>query len=304
MPTLYLTRGIPGSGKSTHALKWHAESPTTRALSNRDDLRESMFPNYSFVAGHEREKIVTHIQHAQVKAFLNEGYDVMVHDCNLKAAYVQDWYRLCDDVQFVDFPLSLETAIQQNENRAASGGRDVPNEVIRDFYDRYTRKGNLPPIPQRKVVANEGVFPPYVYDPALPNAIIVDIDGTLANHEGIRHPHDTSLYHLDKVHMDIAHLVDILTDAGYRIIVTSGRAEEYREVLVKWLIDNDIYVDEIHMRHAEADRREDSIVKNELYETEIKGRYNVSYILDDRNRVVAMWRKKGMRVLHVQDGDF
>jgi tRNA uridine 5-carbamoylmethylation protein Kti12 len=300
MPTLYLTRGIPGSGKSTYAHKWQAESPETRVLSNRDDLRDSMFTGKQ--SNHEREKIVTLVQQEQVRSALAAGLDVMVHDTNLAARFVQEWYKFSDDVQFVDFLIDLKQALMHNDWRAIAGGRDVPDEVITSFYDRYTPKGKLPEIPEREP---EPIFPPYVYDPALTNAVLVDIDGTLANNKGIRNPYDTSLYHLDTVHEDIAHLVDILTNDGYRIIVVSGRDEEYRDVLVKWLNDHNIYVDEIHMRPTEkGHKREDSVIKNELYETKIKGRYNVSYILDDRNRVVKMWRSKGMRVLHVQDGDF
>ena len=43
MPTLHLTRGIPGSGKSTFAKQWVQEDPEGRVRINRDDLRGMMF---------------------------------------------------------------------------------------------------------------------------------------------------------------------------------------------------------------------------------------------------------------------
>lgn len=39
MNTLTITRGLPGSGKSTWAKAWTAADPTCRARVNRDDLR-------------------------------------------------------------------------------------------------------------------------------------------------------------------------------------------------------------------------------------------------------------------------
>ena len=41
---IILARGIPGSGKSTWARAWVAESPETRIRINYDDLRNMMGP--------------------------------------------------------------------------------------------------------------------------------------------------------------------------------------------------------------------------------------------------------------------
>lgn len=54
----------------------------------------------------------------------------------------------------------------------------------------------------------------------------------------------------------------------------------------------------------EGDERKDSIVKQEIYEKYIKDRYNVRFVLDDRNQVVDMWREVGLKVLQVAPGDF
>lgn len=302
MPTLHLTRGIVASGKSTFAIEWYKESPTTRALSNRDDLRASMFPDNPGILGHEGEKLITKTQHAQISAALNSGLDVMIHDTNLRAANVKELMRLSDDVEFHDFPIDLYEAKLRNAQRAVNGGRFVPESVIESMYQRFTPKGKLPPVPERHDKADM-VFQPYVFDPKLRSAVIFDIDGTLASHEGVRHPHDTTKYLDDNLHHDIAGLHKLLVERGFPILIVSGRDEAYRDVLVQWLAKHGIYWDEIHMR-PEGDTREDSIIKNELYETKIKGRYNIRYIFDDRSRVIRMWRAKGMRVLQVADGEF
>lgn len=59
------------------------------------------------------------------------------------------------------------------------------------------------------------------------------------------------------------------------------------------------------MRKA-GDKRNDAIVKQEIWENDISGsgRFDVFFVLDDRNRVVEMWREQGLKVLQVAEGDF
>ena len=61
---------------------------------------------------------------------------------------------------------------------------------------------------------------------------------------------------------------------------------------------------QLFMRPA-GDTRDDRIVKREIYEREIKGKYNVLWVLDDRNKVVDMWRRElGLTCLQVAEGNF
>ena len=52
------------------------------------------------------------------------------------------------------------------------------------------------------------------------------------------------------------------------------------------------------------DFRKDAIVKTELFDAHIRGRYEVLFVLDDRNQVVEMWRVMGLPCLQVAAGDF
>ena len=54
----------------------------------------------------------------------------------------------------------------------------------------------------------------------------------------------------------------------------------------------------------EGDTRKDAILKREIYEREIRNRYNVAYVLDDRDQTVRVWRDLGLTCLQVADGDF
>lgn len=134
-----------------------------------------------------------------------------------------------------------------------------------------------------------------------PIAVICDIDGTLA-HMVNRGPYDPTKY-LDDVRDDlVAWAFDALSVGAVRIIM-SGRDEDYRADTELWLKRNEIEFDQLYMRPS-GDKRNDAIVKQELYEAHVKDVYDVRCVLDDRNRVVDMWRANGLKVLQVADGDF
>ena len=48
----------------------------------------------------------------------------------------------------------------------------------------------------------------------------------------------------------------------------------------------------------------DAIIKMALFESYIRSKYDVEFVLDDRNQVVKMWRSLGLKCLQVQEGDF
>ena len=87
------------------------------------------------------------------------------------------------------------------------------------------------------------------------------------------------------------------------IIVLTGRDGSCKQLTIDWLTDNGIVYDEIYTR-AEGDERKDSIIKRELFDNHIRGRYNVEFVLDDRNQVVEMWRQMGLKCLQVAEGNF
>lgn len=78
---LIVTRGLPGSGKSTAAQAWVEEIPTRRARVNRDDLR-IMLHGRRF-GGKWQEDAVTAAQQAAIAALLDQQISVIVDDTNL-----------------------------------------------------------------------------------------------------------------------------------------------------------------------------------------------------------------------------
>jgi hypothetical protein len=85
----------------------------------------------------------------------------------------------------------------------------------------------------------------------------------------------------------------------------SGRDEGAgRAITEEWLHKHAaVPVTYLYMRPA-GDTRPDEIVKRELYFQHVDMAYNVEFVLDDRNKVVDMWRELGLPCLQVAEGAF
>ena len=134
-------------------------------------------------------------------------------------------------------------------------------------------------------------------------AIICDLDGTLAD---IKHrdPFDASACLDDAVNKPIKNLINQYFNAGYKVIILSGRMDKYKKISEQWLLENNIHYNKCYLRKT-GDGRKDSIIKKEIYLKDIMPRYSIEFILDDRNQVVDMWRKELKLVcFQVNYGDF
>lgn len=295
MTTLTVTRGIPASGKTT----W-AQAQNTPTVC-RDDLRKSVFGlQCKGVLGRTAEATITTLQESMVRDLLKNGSDVIVADMNLRAAYVRRWQKIALELgaEFVvkDFPITLDEALSRNANRTDS----VPENVIRDLHRKF---GDLRPV---DLSLNENSVRVRQYTPLTdkPRAVIVDIDGTVANLDG-RDPYDYSDAVLnDKPRKNIIELVNTLSDAGYAILFVSGRkAMCYWDTWV-WLARHTEVVSFALYMRRDGDNRRDRHVKYEIFDNDIRDNYNVAFVLDDRKQVVDMWRELGLDCLQVAEGNF
>ncbi|MBI4002758.1 MAG: polynucleotide kinase [Nitrospira defluvii] len=134
--------------------------------------------------------------------------------------------------------------------------------------------------------------------------VLRDIDGTIAL-RGDRAPHDHDMSIEDGVNWPVVKVCDALQAVGLEVLLMSGRDEKYRGVTEYWLNWHNIFPYRMHliMRPAKDDRA-DEIVKREMYEKYIRGQYDVVAVLDDRAKVVAMWRELGLTCLQVAEGNF
>ena len=153
----------------------------------------------------------------------------------------------------------------------------------------------------RSQVDVESAARPYIPDEALPAAVICDLDGTLALLNG-RNPYDASTCEQDVLNPVVAGIIRSLPDET-RLVLVSGREERHRAQTERWLAAHGVAYDSLHMRET-GDRRKDAVVKEEIFEERIRPNYHVRFVLDDRDQVVAMWRRLGLTCLQVAEGDF
>lgn len=139
-----------------------------------------------------------------------------------------------------------------------------------------------------------------------PLAILCDIDGTLAL-LGNRDPFDLSHALDDMLNHPIAHILEVYekqTLYNVSLFLITGRHEKYRQQTEQWLRKHSIiHYEALYMR-ANDDFRKDFIAKKEIYETHIKQKYNVLFVLEDRDQAVKMWREIGLTCLQVSFGNY
>jgi predicted kinase len=283
MARLIMTRGLPGSGKSTWARELCDSEPGRWKLVDKDSLRK-LLDNGRW--SKHNEKFVLKIRDAIVSEALAESINVIVHDTGFEPIHEERLRGLAKGHQFEVkmFDVPVEECIKRDLRRADSVGE----AVIRDMHRKY-----LAPTP----VAPE-------WTPGLPTAIIVDLDGTYAL-IGDRSPYAADQCHLDTVNYVISDIIKAHVGAyGYEVILCSGRQSEFRAQTEMWLEDNGIHYSALFMR-KEGDSRKDSIIKRELFEENIRGKWNIAFVLDDRDQVVSMWRNElGLTCLQVTEGNF
>ncbi|MDI1459697.1 AAA family ATPase [Catellatospora sp. KI3] len=293
-PTLTITRGLPGSGKTT----WAKTQPNVVRV-NRDDLRRMLHGGNLGEGWAEVQ--VTVAQRAQVEALLRAGVDVVCDDTNLRAKVVRELAELAAACgartvlrDFTDVP--LQTCLERDAARPEA--ERVGPEVIMRMHERYlTGKREQLTLPEPAV--HRTYTPPV----GMPRAILVDLDGTVAL-MGARSPYDHTRVHLDLPNQPVIDAVRALHAAGHTVVYCSGRVDACREATAAWLDEHvGVPYAALHMRRT-GDQRKDSVVKQEIFERELRDNWHVVAVLDDRNQVVRMWRELGLTVFQVADGAF
>ena len=120
--------------------------------------------------------------------------------------------------------------------------------------------------------------------------VIFDLDGTFA-FLGDRSPYDASRAEGDEVN-EAVHFVYEAIRSGKpetAVLLVSGREDRWRAETESWLERHGIIADGLFMRRA-GDRRKDTVVKREIYDRHIAGRFTVRVVFDDRDQVVRLWR--------------
>jgi predicted kinase len=289
----YITIGCPGSGKSTRAKELCSQNPNLIRI-NRDSIRKEILTERNIkltwqnALKKEIESETSKRQDAAIRQAFRDGKEVVVDNCHL-GKYIQGkivrfltdlGYTNIEILDFRDVP--LETLLERNAKRT---GFDFINpNVIRKMYNDHIEKTEMnnqtARLPRWEPLEN------------VPNAIIVDVDGTLAEYVN-RSPFDETRVYEDEVRWHILSTVKALLDSRTvdHLFIFSGRTNGCRQDTERWLLEKcelNNYSWSLHMRTV-GDRRGDYFVKNDLFNTHIKDQWNVFAVFDDRQSVIQLW---------------
>jgi hydroxymethylpyrimidine pyrophosphatase-like HAD family hydrolase len=138
--------------------------------------------------------------------------------------------------------------------------------------------------------------------------VVVDIDGTLADITHRRHHIEGRRKKWGKFFKEMDRDLPIPEVAAkvralsrdHTIILVTGRPDDYREVTEQWLKQHKIPYQQLYMRKA-GDFRPDDIVKQEILDRHLD-KEEIKLVIEDRPRVIRMWRRNGLEVEDAGDG--
>ena len=171
-------------------------------------------------------------------------------------------------------------------------------------------------------------------------AVIFDIDGVLAEKSPERTFIEYDKVHLDKPIPQVFELLDFYLreiDSEFNILFITGRKELCRESTVYFIMDNITYwkypdrlpidllekyeyndyeesgmydlepnpklaVAKLFMR-GDTDHRDGEVLKKEIYENHIKGKYDIVAVYEDDPKICNMYKKEGLFVFQVGTRD-
>lgn len=324
MQKIFMYVGIPGSGKSTAAKAEIAKDPENWARINNDDIR-AMLNNSNWSSDYE--KFVTDTRNWLIKEALRRGKDVIIDNLNLNRRHFDDTCNLAKavnrDIQVIEkaFYIELEEAIERDSKRL--GKAQVGETVIKKWWKESGGKQFKFYKPRTETIfknqfqASIGEAP--AINPNLSNAIMCDLDGTVSLFNKIgekgrvevmypgahaRNPYDASNADQDMLNEAVAAVIKNFYEKNTAILFCSGRKDEYEPQTRTFLDKHFPGMNYSLFMRKTVDNRKDSIIKEEIYRANIEGKYNVLFVLDDRDQVVAEWRQLGLTCFQVAPGSF
>ena len=134
--TLYITVGLPGSGKSTYAKNFikdkeieYLSSDSLRAVYGKSEEDQSVT---SFVFGHIKKK---------VDEFLKDDKNILVDATSVnrkeRSDYINTAKKYGAKIVVIVFKMDRQGLIERNKKRGEQGGRVVPDWVIDKMLAKY-----------------------------------------------------------------------------------------------------------------------------------------------------------------------
>lgn len=296
---IILTRGIPGSGKSTWAKKWVNEDPEHRIRFNWDDIRNMMGPYW--VINRENTGIMKSLRKTFLEKMMCEKWDIVIDNMNLNFKEYEYYNNVVNYynknfitqyvLEFKDFFISVEECISRDALRQNPIGEKTIREIWKK-YRHFIQTTNI------EKYVNNLVKP----DPDKPYCVVIDMDSTMCFNTNKRPWYGKGAAEEminDIENFGVCKTVLVLMQE-YPIIVATGRDTSQEEVTKQWLSQHKINPIKYYFR-TEGDHRKVTEVKKEQIEKILKD-YNILVIFEDSEPIVKMYRDMGLTVLQPNKG--
>lgn len=134
MPRLYILAGCNGAGKTTASYTFLPEILDCREFVNSDEFAKSLSPFDPSIASVSASRVMLR----RIEYLLSLGADFSIETTLATRSMV----RIIEEARAKDYTITIlylwiqapELAIQRVKDRVASGGHNIPEEVIRRRY--------------------------------------------------------------------------------------------------------------------------------------------------------------------------
>lgn len=324
--SLVILVGVSGSGKSTFALKHF----NPFSICSSDACREEIvfggppkdvppadyWPQMQAVSKQAFEKM-----HRQLDYFLSTNTLTVADATSLRASARLGLEQLAiknnhAPVIYLVFDFPLQLCIDRDASRRYPVGEAV---VQKQFTQLQHAIGDLKKLSNATIITQENcdqlqielvkssmnVQSAPVPAPVVKNTIVVDLDGTLANIQHRLHflrtepPNWDAFYEAcdkDLPKPWCVELIKSMKAAGYRVILVSARTNKVLEKTRQWLKEIGLFdLVELTLVRDGKDNTPDQILKKSWLDA--FGKEQILFVVDDRQRVVDMWRENGLTCL-------
>ena len=109
---------------------------------------------------------------------------------------------------------------------------------------------------------------------------------------------------LDEPNLPVIKMAQLFSEQGFNIVILSGRSNKTETATRSWLSKNKVPFNKLIMRNSETDHfTPDWVLKKNMLDENLDIN-DVFLVVDDRDRVVKLWRSLGLTTFQVAEGNF
>ncbi len=301
-PTVYVTVGVPASGKTTWAEEMCANDANIVNV-NRDDARQELFGpfkwgEYKFTD--KNEKLVTKTCLDRAMIALTQGKSVIISDTNLYPEFRSKWASIATEFgakyEEVLFHINYEVAAARDAARDMTVGKKILTNMLQKYHN----------LNRDLIVKHFKEKLEAAWADAHTLIVLSDIDGTVAEmHKGVkgkRSPFEWLRVGEDTPRPNVLFSLSLYSE-HYPVWFMSGRDGVCESHTTEWLKEHAPFYTGLVMRKP-SDSRPDWVIKLELLLELAEMGIKPVVMFDDRDQVVNTLREVGVEVWQVQPGNF